>query len=59
MAHGEPPRKGQRMTLDTFTEPGLIYTVRVANSIKDEKGGQKPGALVYSRITDVLRVERK
>jgi hypothetical protein len=47
------------MTLDTFTEPGLIYTVRVANSIKDDKGGQKPGALVYSRVTDVLRVERK
>lgn len=59
MANGEPPRKGQRMTLDTFTEAGLIYTVRVANSIKDEKGGQKPGALVYSRVTEVLRVERK
>jgi len=46
------------MTLDTFTEAGLIYTVRVADSVNDERGGRKPGALVYSRVTDVLRVER-
>lgn len=58
-ANGEPPRKGQKMTLDTFTEEGLIYTLRVADSIKDEKGGQKPGALVYSRVTEVLRIDRK
>jgi hypothetical protein len=59
LANGEPPRKGQKMTLDTFTEAGLIYTVRVANSTKDEKGGHKPDALVYSRVTDVLRIERR
>lgn len=59
LANGEPPRKGQRMTLGTFTEAGLIYTVRVADSVKNEKGEHKPGALVYSRVTDILRVERK
>jgi hypothetical protein len=58
LANGEPPHKGQKMTLDTFTEAGLIYTVRVADSVNDERGGRKPGALVYSRVTDVLRVER-
>jgi hypothetical protein len=59
LANGEPPCKGQRMPLGTFTEPGLIYTVRVADSIKNEQGEQKPRALVYSRVTDVLRIERR
>jgi hypothetical protein len=58
-ANGEAPRKGQRMTLETFTEEGLLYTVRVADAAKDEQATEKPDALVYSRITDVLRIERK
>src|SRR5690242_9858921 len=29
-ANGEMPKKGQEMALDTFTEPGLVYWVRVA-----------------------------
>jgi hypothetical protein len=45
--------------LETFTEAGLLYTVRVANAAKDERAADKPDALVYSRVTDVLRVERK
>jgi hypothetical protein len=47
------------MTLETFTEEGLLYTVRVADAAKDEQATEKPDALVYSRITDVLRIERK
>jgi hypothetical protein len=58
-ANGEAPRKGQQMTLETFTEAGLLYTVRVANAAKDERAADKPDVLVYSRVTDVLRVERK
>jgi hypothetical protein len=58
-ANGEPPRKGQKITLETFTEAGLLYTVRVDDAIKDEKQADKPEALVYSKITDVLKIERK
>ena len=58
-ANGEPPRKGQKITLETFTEEGLLYTVRVAYATKDEKQADKPEALVYSRVTDVLKIERK
>jgi len=58
-ANGEPPRKGQKVTLETFKEEGLLYTVRVGYSTKDEKQAEKPDALVYSRITDVLKIERK
>jgi hypothetical protein len=57
-ANGEAPRKGQEMTLETFTESGQLYTVRVADATKDEKQVDKPDALIYSRVTDVLRVER-
>jgi len=46
------------MTLGTFTEPGLFYLVRVADSVKDGKDELKPDALVYSRVTEVLKVER-
>lgn len=58
MANGEPPRKGQRMRWDTFTEPGLIYTVQVADALMDGNQKQKPDALVYSKVTEVLGVER-
>jgi hypothetical protein len=58
-ANGEAPRKGQKITLATFTEEGLLYTVRVAYATKDEKQTDKPDALVYSRVTDVLKIERK
>jgi hypothetical protein len=45
------------MTFETFTEAGLLYTVRVAFAGKDGKGELKPNALVYSRVTDILKVE--
>jgi hypothetical protein len=58
MANGEAPRKGQRMTWETFTDPALLYLVRVADSLKDGKDSAKPDALVYSRVTEILRIER-
>jgi hypothetical protein len=58
MANGEAPRKGQRMTWETFTDPALLYLVRVADSLKDGKDAAKPDALVYSRVTEILRIER-
>lgn len=58
MANGEAPRKGQQMRWETFTEAGLLYLVRVADCLKDGKDAAKPDALVYSRVTDVLKVER-
>jgi hypothetical protein len=59
MANGETPRKGQEMSLDTFTDPGLIYLVRVKNAQIDGKSNMKPDALVYSRVTEILCVQRK
>lgn len=58
MANGEAPRKGQRMTWETFTEAGLVYLVRVADAVKDGKDELKPDSLVYSRVTEILKVER-
>jgi hypothetical protein len=58
LANGEAPRKGQKMGLDTFTDPALLYLVRVADATKDGKAVDKPNALVYSRVTDILRIER-
>jgi hypothetical protein len=58
MANGESPRKGQRMAPETFTEPGLTYLVRVADAAKDGKGEMKANALVYSRVTEILKVDR-
>jgi hypothetical protein len=46
------------MTLETFTDPSLLYTVRVALAAKDAKGEDKPTALTYSRVTEILKVER-
>jgi len=58
LANGEAPRKGQRMALDVFTEAGLLYLVRVADCLKDGKDAAKPEALIYSRVTEILRIER-
>ncbi|MDP9051231.1 MAG: hypothetical protein M3O31_11020 [Acidobacteriota bacterium] len=57
LANGEMPRKGQQMTLETFTEPGLLYVVCVEDSLKDGKDADKPEALRYSRVSDILRIE--
>jgi hypothetical protein len=58
LANGEAPRKGQQMTLEAFTEAGLVYLVRVADSTKDGKDTAKPDALIYSRVTEILKIER-
>lgn len=58
LANGEAPRRGQEMALGVFTEAGLLYLVRVADAVKDGKNEIKPDALVYSRVTEVLRVTR-
>jgi hypothetical protein len=57
-ANGEMPRKGQQIALETFTEPGMLYLVRVENGLNDGKGDAKPDSLVYSRVTEILKVER-
>ena len=46
------------MTLETFTDPSLLYLVRVADSTKDGKDAAKPDALIYSRVTEILKIER-
>ena len=57
-ANGDTPRKGQRLAFSAFTEPGLLYTVRIADAAKDEHQEDKPDVLVYSKVTDILWVER-
>jgi hypothetical protein len=46
------------MTLETFTDPSLLYLVRVADCLKDGKDADKPDALIYSRVTEILKIER-
>jgi hypothetical protein len=58
LANGEAPRKGQQMALEAFTDPALLYLVRVADCAKDGKDTAKPDALIYSRVTEVLKIER-
>ena len=58
LANGGPPRKGQEMCFDAFTDPELIYTVRVADSVKDSEGNLKNDALIYSRVEEILKAER-
>jgi hypothetical protein len=58
MANGEAPRKGQQMALEAFTDPALLYLVRVADCAKDGKDTAKPNALIYSRVTEILKIER-
>jgi len=52
------PLKGQQMRLETFTEAGLLYSIRVQDALRDGKDELKPDALVYSRVTEILAVER-
>jgi hypothetical protein len=58
LANGDAPRKGQKMTPEVFTEPGLLYSIHVADATKNEKNAAKPEALIYSRVTDILRIDR-
>jgi hypothetical protein len=58
LANGEAPRRGQRMELEAFTDPTLVYLVRVADATKDGKDEVKPDALVYSRVTEILKINR-
>ncbi|MGD0155107.1 MAG: hypothetical protein ABSB50_03350 [Terracidiphilus sp.] len=58
LANGETPRKGQQMALEALTDPALVYLVRVADCAKDGKDTAKPDALIYSRVTEILRIER-
>ncbi len=58
LANGGQPRKGEAMSFDVFTDPELIYTVRVADCVKDSNGALKEDALVYSRVEEILKVER-
>jgi hypothetical protein len=46
------------MTFEILTDPTLLYLVRVADSLKDGKDGLKAESMVYSRVTEVLRIER-
>jgi hypothetical protein len=57
LANEGAPRKGQAMSLEVFTDPSLVYLVRVADASKDGKDTVKPDAFVYSRIVEILRVE--
>jgi len=56
--NGGPPKNGQRMTPATFIDPTLLYTVRVEDATKDSDEQEKPDALVYSRVTKILKVEQ-
>jgi hypothetical protein len=47
------------MSPGALVEPSLCYLVRVEDALKDSKDETKPDALVYSRITEILRIERK
>lgn len=57
-ANGELPRKGQQMGMETFRE-GQIYTVRVEDAGKLGTGENKTDAEIYSRVTEILKVERR
>jgi hypothetical protein len=57
LANGRSPCRGQEMTLETFAEPGLQYWVRIGDCAKDENNQEKPDALRYSVVTDILGVE--
>jgi hypothetical protein len=57
--NGEPPRKGQQMAPEDFVEDSLMYLVRVDDCKHDVKEQAKPDALVYSRVTEILKVWRR
>lgn len=52
------PRRGERMSPDTFLEPGLLYTVLVKNGDKDHTGEPKPEYALYSRVEKIVEVIR-
>ena len=58
IANGELPRRGQQMTPEIFTEPGLLYTVRVADASIDWRKADKPPSLIYSRAEEIIHVQR-
>jgi hypothetical protein len=47
------------MAFETFTDAGLLYLVRVADADTDGNNEIKPDALIYSRVTKILKVEWK
>jgi hypothetical protein len=59
IANGGMPTKRQEMSLETFSEPGLIYLVNVDSALIDGQNQMKPDALVYSRVTEILSVDRQ
>ena len=59
LANGEAPYRGQQMALETFTEAGLLYLILVEDASKDGKDAPKPDALIYSRVTEILRIEQR
>jgi hypothetical protein len=59
MANGETPIRGQHMSPQIFTEPGLLYSIRVEDARTDSKGEAKPEVLVYSRVSEILKAVRK
>jgi len=59
LVNGEIPQKRQKMTLETFRDPSLLYWVRVADATKDKDRAAKPDALIYSKVVKILSVDRK
>jgi len=58
LANGELPRKGQRPSPDVFLE-GQIFTVEVRDSRRNEKQADKAEAEVYSKVTEIVSVDRR
>ena len=56
--NGERPRRGQSMSPEIFTTPGLIYTIRVVDANIDAAKADKPPCLIYSRAEEILEVHR-
>jgi len=56
--NGGPPKHGQKMNPEAFSNSDLSFTVRVSDSVKDGEGKVKDDALVYSRIDRILEVKR-
>ena len=58
-ANGETPKKGQKMAPEALLDASLVYLLRVEDAMKDSKDEAKPDALVYSRVTEILKIERR
>jgi hypothetical protein len=68
IANGALPRRGESMTYEVFTDPSLLFLVRVADAswtwsanplTKERIKVMKPDALIYSRVLKILRVDRR